>query len=80
MFPEGDTFSEMCSMVTAVGMIFLASLIRAWPWEPGKAQHFPGWTSGWKESTASIPDLLIYFHSYKVGQLITTDYRSCLCL
>lgn len=46
--PEGDTFSGMCSRVTAVGTIFMASLTRTWPREPGKAQHFPGWTSGYR--------------------------------
>lgn len=35
MFPEGDTFSEMCSMVTAVGMIDLRQ-------RPGEHQHFRG--------------------------------------
>lgn len=47
MIPWGERALGMCSSVTAVGRMGLESRMTAKPWEPRKAQQFPGLTSGY---------------------------------
>lgn len=42
MVPVGESDLEICSNVTAVGWILPERRMTAKPWEPWKAQQFPG--------------------------------------
>lgn len=46
IFPDGESVFGMCSIVKAVGEIFMESLMTRYPSDPLKAQQFPGYMSG----------------------------------
>ena len=58
MVPWGERAFGMCSSVTAVGRMMLERWMTAKPWDPRKAQQFPGLTSGYEHRSKTPARLL----------------------